>query len=117
MIEHHDVTGIEYRLYHYHKQGDDLAFHLENNDNKIPKALRGWALQLLNAVRINLDLADEIERYQDKNPDVEINVTADTHFILFDGPDELMEALAFQGLLNADEFEMEDELEEEGLFS
>lgn len=117
MTEKNESTYTEYSLTHYYKQGDDLDFYLENSDNNIPRALRAWASHLLNAARINLDLAEEIERYQDKHPDEEIGVTADTHIILFWGPDELMEILASQGLLESEEYEWEDEGEEEGVIS
>jgi len=93
-----------YGLTLYHKQGDDLNFHLSQNKT-LSDALNAWAEQLEDGAKTARHLAAAFA-----GTDVESN--SDTHMVAFDASNDwdVLEAAAKQGLLDEQTWEDDEEV-------
>lgn len=96
-----------YNLYLHGKQGDDFADCITNTKD-VPSALRMWAESFKYMQEVCLRLASSFTG-------TKVTADADTHMVQFGAADEraakLLETLAKEKLLNAEEFEDDDEEE------
>ena len=84
----------------YYKQGDDLGAQLETYP--VPEALEIDAQLLDEAARILRSIKELIA-------DIPVNIQADTHMIVIDGPDELIDKLIAAGLAEIPEWDDDEE--------
>ena len=83
----------------YFKQGDDLAHFLEESKGHVPEALLCQAEMLECAA----DLCRRLAQVKD------LTVNADCHMIQVDGPEETLEALVKEGILQVEDWGDDDE--------
>lgn len=89
----------------FFKQGDDLAQRLDRMDNI--SALKDYADALENAATTLREVAEGVRDAE------EVKITADTHFISVEGPDDILEPLVERGLLMVEEDYEEEEEDED----
>lgn len=91
----------------YWKQGDDLAYFLNQNEGDPIKALQEHAEML----RQSADKLDRIADLVSEHDRGEVEIEADTHVITVDGSVELMDKLIELDLISCDK-DMQEEWEE-----
>ena len=89
-------------LHVYYKQGDDFSTLLANSDGVASVALKAWSERL--DAKAN-DLAKLAQLFEKK----EIQSTADTHVIAFDGDLSVLKEAVLLGLIEEEEEEEEEE--------
>lgn len=91
----------------YFKQGSDLDRHIELSET-LEEGLRNHALAMKEAEEQLSKIADIVKDYED------VDVFADTHMIKIDGPQEMLDKLYKENLVNVVDYEDNEEyLEEE----
>jgi hypothetical protein len=85
------------------KQGDDLHHKMEVTGGNLPEAFKLQAETYELAAEMCRKMAGVAVEH-------ELSVDADTHMIMVGGPEDVMENLVVEGILDADdEYEDEDE--------
>jgi hypothetical protein len=82
----------------YYKQGDDLAHCINQNDGDVEKGLLSHAEMLREAAQQLEDIASLVSKYGSDRVEIE----ADTHCIMIDGPKDLLDELVEQDLATAE---------------
>lgn len=90
----------------YFKQGSDLYRHIESSET-LEKGLRSHALAMKAAEEQLSGIADIVKDYSSAHID------ADTHMIRISGPQEMLDRLLAEDLINVVNYEDDEECWEE----
>jgi hypothetical protein len=90
------------------KQGDDMAWHLEENDNNPVKSFQGLADQYLSAAKQCNQISEFLAMAGDLS---DVSVDADTHCIWLSAPEKMVEPLLKEKVISPSMFDDEDDEE------